>query len=200
MGLLDKDSGHDPRQDYQNAINQMNQMYGQSRGDFAPYLAAGSSALPQYQQAYAQMLDPKAFFEKMMSGYTESPEAKLRQELGEQAGQRAAAASGMLGSGAFSKEIADFTQKNIAADQQNWLNNLLKIFGGGMAGASDVAHMGEQGAGELGQIGVGYGSNIAKLFSDMGQEDWAQKQQNRNDLAGILGLGGSILSSIPKFL
>lgn len=197
MGIFDKDSDNgNAHQDLQNGINQMQSMYGMTQGNILPWLMFGGRALPRYESAISPMLDPKTFYNNMMSGYTETPAAKLRQQEGEQAYDRSAAASGMLGSGALGKAISNFTQKNIAADQQNYLNNILGIYEGGVKGYQDLARMGLQGGLGLGNIGASYAGDIGNLYGKMSQEDWAQQQQDNQNIWSALGFGGNILNTM----
>lgn len=198
MGLFDKgnDGGGDPHQDIQQGINQMQGMYNNTMGFMNPFINAGQNALGPYQKAITPMLTPDQFYQKMMHGYTESPQAKLRQQEGEQAYDRSAAASGMLGSGALGKAVSNFTQQNIGADQQNWLNNMLGIYEQGLKGNSDLAHIGLQGGLGMGQIGQGYASQMGNMYDHMSQQDWAQNQQGNQNFFSLLGLGGGLAGTI----
>lgn len=92
-------------------------------GGFNPYTQAGSGAISQYQDRINQMQDPVAYNNSIMNQYQQSPFAKFQIEQGIKSANNAASASGMQGSGAEQKALADYSQGVSSRDQQQFFQN-----------------------------------------------------------------------------
>lgn len=111
-----------------------------------PWTKAGGGALQDWQQALSQMKDPNAYINSLMANYSQSPWAKTQTAAGMKASDAAAAASGMLGSGAQATQLQQQGQQISQADQQQYLSNLLGVHGQYLSGLGGISGAGEAGA------------------------------------------------------
>lgn len=163
---------------------------------FGPYQQAGAGGLDAFRQALAQGQDPSAFINQLMGQYQQSPGYEQQLQAGEQAANRASAASGMLGSGAEQQAAAGRAQGLRSQDVQNYLNNVLGLRQQYLGGQSGLAGMGLKSAEDImgarqtlgGQLGQGYGG-IGQTY--IGE---AQQPGFFDQLLGTAGtLGGAFL-------
>lgn len=198
------DGGEQAAKDMQRALEaaqgNIKDYYGQAIGYMNPYYSAGTNALNQYQSALAGMSDPQAFYQKMMSGYSMSPQAQFQQQQALKASNQAAAAGGTLGGGAQQKALADWTQQLTNRDQQQYLQNMLGIHNQYMGGLQGLEGQGYGAANTMGGWGMDAGKTLADLSSQIGQAQAygdISKANSRNSLfGGILGIGTGLLSGM----
>lgn len=145
-------------------------IFNQTRQDFAPARAAGNNALAalQYEIGIGSSPSeitrgPDGFMAAGMpfksvsqarqylrgqgisnyGGFTETPGYQFRFDEGQKAIERSAAARGGMNSGATMKALTRFGQ-NIAADEyNNYLNRLSSVAGAGQVATSQVAQAGQ---------------------------------------------------------
>ncbi len=161
------------------SAEEMRQLREQFGGYYDPYISAGGTAISEYLPSIQRMADPQQFYSQMMQGYQTSPQAQLALEEGTRAATQGASASGMLGSGEMMKGLQKYGQQLTAADEQQWLQNMLGIYGGYTGGLSEISGMGEQAIGQYGQLATTQTSNIADLM--------AQAAQSRGE-AGVFAM------------
>lgn len=85
----------------------------------APFQNAGDWQYNHINQS------PVDFYNSIMSGYTESPDAKYLQEQALKASNAGASASGMVGSGSFMKALQENAASIAQRDRQQFFNNVL---------------------------------------------------------------------------
>jgi hypothetical protein len=141
------------------------QMYEQTRSDLAPYTSAGSNALTQYQKLMGG--DTSAFYQ--------SPDYNWTQQQGLQGLQRAASATGRLGSGDYLKDATKYAQGLASTEYNNFMNRYQALIGMGQASAAGQAAANQ-----------GYGNANSLL----------QLQSGNAQAAGILGGYNSIANSM----
>jgi hypothetical protein len=180
--------------------------YRQAQEQMKPYTEAGQRALQgmegylgqrartlgQYGEPadwmYRQIgATPQEYYQTLMGGYEESPQYQQQLAAMEKAIANAAAASGMTGSGSFYDMWQRGAKDILSADQQQWLENMLRStqqqqsylgdFRGQQAqylqAMQNLAQMGQGAAGTMGQAQIGEAQ--AKAASD--------------PLGGLLGAG-----------
>lgn len=108
-------------------LNGFGQYKNEVSGNLSPYMQAGNGAIGNYQNALNKMANPVDFMNSIMGQYQQSPWAKFQTQQGINAANNAASASGMLGSGAEQKELADYAQNISSRDMQQYLQNALGI-------------------------------------------------------------------------
>jgi hypothetical protein len=194
---------------YGNIANLIGQRGGQLTGGFQPEVDAGNQALQRLQSV---------LLGGDMSALQTDPGFAFRQQQGEQAMARAAAASGRLGSGGHLKDAAQYGQQLASQEYGQALNRLMGLqqigsqahrtqagLGAALLG-QQAGYMGQQ-AGVFGQQ-AGLQSNLGSALASLRQQTAAgqagaltgtQQQVNQYNLAGaqaqaqgIANLGNTI--------
>lgn len=118
--------------------------YDQANQFFAPYRSGGNADYNRYR-GYAEQFgnnlapsqtagnwqheqinqSPSDYYNQIMHGYAESPQAKYEQEQAMRAATAGGSASGMLGSGAFNKSLQNNAADISARDQQRYFGNVM---------------------------------------------------------------------------
>ena len=163
---------------------------------YQPYYDAGTAALPQYQSAIDEMKDPQAYYNKMLSGYQESPQAKQQIDAATQAAQAAAAAGGMGGSSSSMHQAAQIAQQGIGQDQQQYLQNVMGIHGQYLGGLGGLEQQGLGTAGQMNQLGSNYAQMLGHTYDDMGRAQYGQDVAGAGAWNRLLGRGASALSHL----
>lgn len=166
----------------------LNQISQQLPSYFQPYMNAGANALPQLQQQYGQLLNnPGAVMNKIGAGFQQSPGYQFQTQQALGAANRAAAAGGMLGTPAEQQNIAGVTNQLANQDYYNYLNHGIGMYGMGLNGMNDMAHMGYGASANLGEDLSNTLMSQANL-AYAGQANQNQSQQGGwGDIAGLLG-------------
>lgn len=198
----------------QQALDEMRRAEAEGRGDISgyferglgyeqPYMQAGQQGL----QAYLGTLGLGGDQQTAINRFRTSPGYQFALQQGQQALQRQAAARGMSGSGAASRELARYGQGMADQEYGNYQNRLQGLASMG-AGMGQTAAQQSIGAGQnLANLGAGYAGQIGSIYQGMGQSAanarMAQAQINAQRNAGLwnmLGqLGGSALGAFGGF-
>jgi hypothetical protein len=209
LGSLFGGSGQE--RGYEDMQRLMQQQRGEQRGltneangYLNPFYNAGRGEIGGYMQNYQRMLDPNKLIGDWMSKYTESPWAKLQTEKGQGAITNAASASGALGGTNYGRDMSDYTQKIVAADQQNYLNNLMNMFGQGLGHQQGMVGMGGDMGRQMGMNNMNLAQLLAQSYGEEGASRIGQRKaegQERNNLFSSLGgIAGNLFGagSQPK--
>lgn len=144
------------------------QMYNQSRADLAPWREAGTNALSKLQP----------MIEAGPGEFKESPSYQFALEQGQQGIQRAASATGRLGSGAYMKDATKYAEGMASQEYGNFLQRYydsLKPY---------------QSLAGLGQVSAGQQANINTLTGQQIGQNYLAAGEAR--AAGTLGSYGAI--------
>jgi len=169
----------------QRALQGMEGYLGQRAQTLGRY---GEPADWMYRQASAT---PQQFYQTLMSGYEESPQYQQQLAAMEKAIANAAAASGMTGSGSFYDMWQRGAKDILSADQQQWLENMLR------STQQQQSYLGDyrgqqaqylQAMQNLAQMGLGAAGGMGQ--AQIGQ---AQARAASDPLAGLVGAGLSFL-------
>lgn len=169
-----------------------------------PYRQGGTADYNQYRNSLGQMgnelgrygnpmdwmwkhagMSPQDYYQSMMEGYNESPQAKYEREQMTQAVNNGAAASGMIGSGAYMKELQQNAHDISARDMQQYYDNMLRgnnqqfQYGQNYQNQQDQYRQGLFGSS---QMGYNAANDSAKYAG--------QEAQGRNEMWG--GIGNAI--------
>ena len=172
--------------------------YGRGVGFGAPYREAGQQALGAYQGSLG--LQGPAGQQRAIDTFRASPGYQFALNQGLEGVKRQEAARGLGGSGAELRALQRTGQG--LADQEfgQYQQRLAGLAGAGQQ-AGLAAQQGAFGAGgQLAQLGLGYGGQIAGMYGTLGQEQ-AQSQLaaakvKQQAAAGI----GKTFGAIPGFL
>lgn len=175
----------------QQGYGDIGKYYNQAIGFLSPYRQAGQFGLSGEMQGAAEMSDPSAYYNKMMSGFQMSPAQQYAQQQGLGAVSNNAAVSGMLGSPEMAQHLIKYASTDTGNAQQQYLNNLLGIKGQSMNTMGNLANMGYGAASTSGQFGMQAGQEQAELQEALAQMAAAQAQGYNTDLSSGFGaLGG----------
>jgi len=155
-----------------------------------PYYKAGTEGLGAYQQGINQMADPSAFYEKVMGNYDVSNAAQFRLAKVMDQLKNEAYAGGMQGSGALRQGEIDYANDEIGADMQQYLQNIMGIFGNYLGGQNTLANYGYGAGNTLGGMEQSYGQQIAGAKA---QEELARNQKWQQHFATGLNMGANFL-------
>jgi hypothetical protein len=166
---------------------------------FQSYINRGQNAGNTLDTQYNSMTsDPSGFLANIGKNYSQSPGYKFRVGQALQGSNNAAAAGGMLGSGAHQQENATVSEGLANQDYEGWLNHALNIFGMGQQGLQGEENQGYGAS-------TDYGTSLANALmsqadlSYRGTEDqnkYNQAQSNANsDMWGTIG--GAAAKAIP---
>ncbi len=156
-----------------------------------PYVDRGNAVYPQLQEQYDHLLnDPGNFLNKLGQGYHESPgyQFQLNQTLN--AGNRAAAAKGMLGSPMQQQQAQQSASQLVNQDFNSYLSHVLGLYGQGLMGKQNIYNMGFGASNNLGE-------NLSNALMSQGNLAYStaanQNQSNQQLLGMLLGLAGGFL-------
>lgn len=172
--------------------------YGQGVGFGAPYRQAGQEALGGYLGSLG--LGAPGGQQRAIDTFRASPGYQFALQQGTQGVQRQMAARGLGGSGA---EMAALQRTGQGLADQEFGQYQQRL--SGLAGAGEQAGLSaQQGAfgtgGQLAQLGLGYGGQIAGMYGTMGQAQaeaqMAAEKAKQESAAGI----GKSFGAIPGLL
>lgn len=170
-------------EDYNNYRN-YSQQFGKN---LAPWSNAGSWQYNQINQS------PVDYYNQIMQGYQESPQAKYEQQQAMNGANAAASASGMLGSGAYTKGVQQNAADIAARDQQRYYGNVMGANQMQMGYLGDYRN--QQNAYNnmqqyLTNLGYGATGNSAENAINKGLSNAKYDQSAFDSIAGLVGAGG----------
>lgn len=178
----------------QQALNQQNAQYQQSRQDFMPFLTAGTGALGQTQDLLGlNGTDPQS---AAIAALKASPGFTALYDTGADTILQNAAATGGLRGGNTQNSLAQFGSGLLAQVIQQQLGNL-----GGLV------NIGSGSAGQLGSLGANNSAAVTQILGQMGatkaNNTLAQGAVFGNTVNGITGslgnyLGGRSISGLSN--
>lgn len=182
------------RNPYEAAAGEMGQIPGMLEKYFAPYLQAGQWALPRlYSQYGALMEDPGAKMAQLASGFQESPGYEFQKQQALGAGERAAAAGGMLGTPAEQQQAQQTAGQLANQDYYNYLNHVMNLYQQGLGGTAGLGQMGFGAA-------SGLGEDLASIMQAQAQLAAAQQQYGAEQGGGFGSMIGAALPYIMAAL
>jgi hypothetical protein len=194
-GLLGMQNQSNP---YDAASQYYNKIPGAVSPLYAPYQQAGQGALKQLQGQYGSLInDPGAMYNRVASGYQQSPGYNWQLNQGLNAANNAAAAGGMLGSPQHQQQSATVAEGLANQDYYNYLQNAL--------GSQQHQYgLGLEGLQGLNTQGYGANDQLANIMYSMlagqGQNAFAgQAAENQNEGTQWGNIFGG-LSSLAAFL
>lgn len=194
-GKSDVDNGYNEAnsyfQPYQKGglanFNQMQDYAGKWGNDLHQFDHAGDWQYNHINES------PNEYYDSIMGGYSESPEAKYAQQKAFDASSRGASASGMVGSGAFMKGLQENANQISQGDRQQYYNNVIGSNNAQMGALQNL--QGQQGNYRqmmqyLTSLGYGAGTNMANNSVNQGTADAQFGRQTIGDLMSMAGFGG----------
>ena len=218
-----KSAASEQEQASQNAINEQQREFDTTQQNYAPYLAAGGGALSQLTSGTAPggslvtpygatYQTPAPFAAPTGVDESNDPGYAFRLAQGNEAIQRAAAASGGAFSGGTLKALSRYGQDYASNEYQNVYNRALQGYntnvntglnafntqfnayntsqGNTYNRLASLAGMGQTATGQLGQLGQANASNIGNLLTGQGNAA----------AAGTLGSASAINSGLNSIV
>ncbi len=180
MGFFD--SFFHPEKGYQKGQEQLEKYYQQAQGYQQPYAQQGQDAYGPLAKAMEALLNPQGLQNQWASSYSESPEAKMAEEMAKTRGMDTASSMGLGGSSTALQGIQAGTSGIALEDRRNYMNDLMQKYLAGTGLAQGIYNQGSNTAGQMGTNAMNMGQNSAQT---------AYGQQNApGDLFGKL-LGGA---------
>lgn len=174
----------------------LEQYLHQATGYMQPYYDAGTQQLGNYTNAINAMQDPQAFYQKMMQGYSMSPQAKLQEEQGIRAANAGAAASGMVGSGAQQKALTDYAHRLTEADQDNYYNKMMGINNNYLSGLGQMTGMGMNAGNTMGNWAMGTGNAMTNAYNNMASNAYNQTAARGSGIGSLVNQGLGMLGTM----
>lgn len=172
------------------ALERIRQM---GKETYDPYIQRGFSAQDRLNPEYEKMVgSPMDFLNQIISGYKPSEGYKFREKNALNAARNSAAAGGI--SGTYNDQLgqAELVNGLLGDDMQQWLQNVLGIYGGGISGFENQAGRGFTASQSLADLLGGVGSAEAGLAHSRQQ---AENQRMGNIMGGVGGLLGQVGSA-----
>lgn len=190
----------------QQGINALNQQYGYGQQVLQPWETQGLNAFGQYGQAINGMSNPVQFYNNIMNQYQMSPAAQLQMQQGTQAMNNAAAAGGMLGSGAAQKGMINYANQVTNSDMQNYFNNQMGIQGQYLGGLQNQYGTGFDAAGQLNNNYMNLGNALAQQYGNLGMAQYGANTSSYSGFDSLLGMaagsnpGQQFLGGVGNFV
>lgn len=125
------------------AMQPLNQIPGTMKPYYDPYINAGTSAIPGYQDMMKQLMqNPNEFLSKMGQSYQASPGYQWNVGQQEKAISNANAAGGLAGSPQHERQNAEMVQGLAGKDYNDYMNRIMQAFGFGAAGTEGLIKQG----------------------------------------------------------
>jgi hypothetical protein len=165
-----------------------------------PYANAGKQAMGTLQGQYRNLLsDPNSMLAKMGAGYQQSPGYQYNVDQATQASNNAAAAGGFIGSPQQQQQLAQQIGGIASQDYNQYLNNVMGLYGQGLQGMGGINQMGygaAQGAtGTLADMLKAQAQN-AQSQAELAYSNQANKNEEQGGMfSGLGGLLGGVLGS-----
>lgn len=157
---------------------------------YDPYIQAGREAIGQVQPEYQRLIqDPSGALARIGAGYQASPGYQFTLGQAQKAAQQAAAAGGMLGTPAQQQRMSEITSNLASQDYNNYLRNVMGLYGQGLSGLSGIGQMGYGASDAMARM-------LAQQMASQAQLQYAGAANRNQGIGGILGDIGGILGSI----
>ncbi len=189
MSWIDTFFGGGREQAAKDMQGQYQQGMAGAQGMMNPYIQRGNTAYDAYIQALNQSQNPAALYNQFVSGYKESPEALAMNQVGQTGANNAAAASGMLGSGAEQTAAANLSQSTRASDFDKYMAQMYGTRNEYLGGQSGLEQQGFSASNNLMQT-------MQKYFDDMAKAKAAQDTGRSGGFGNLASAGLGIAGSI----
>jgi len=130
----------------------MSQIPGVGQKYYNPFIQGGQRAGGVLEGEYGKMLNPTSFIDDIMKNYSTSKGAEYeKHELGRDIGATAAS-GGFAGTPEHQKAYGEMADNIMSKDMQQYLQNALGVYGGGITGEQDFYNKGYGASGDLADL------------------------------------------------
>ena len=164
---------------------------GQTLPYYHPWMEGGQNAMNQSQGVYGQMTnDPNAYYDKIASGYKESPGYQWKLKQGMNASNNAAAAGGMAGSLQHQQQSQQMGNDIASQDFNDYLNQVLGINKTGLQGNENAMGRGFDASKGYADL---LGSNAAQQAGLAFQGQAGKNSQSQSGWENLFSGAGAVL-------
>ncbi len=183
---------------FQNPAEGASDIIGQIPGRispyYQPYMNAGQQMLPQLQQQYGGLMnDPGGRLNQIGQGFHQSPGFKFALDQALQGAGHAAAAGGMAGTPQHEYQNMEIASQLGNQDYYNWLGGATGLYGAGLQGGNNLAHMGYDASNSM-------ASQIAQAMAAQAKLEYegqnAENQHSGGGWGSLLGGRGTVAGSV----
>jgi hypothetical protein len=169
------------------AMQYLNQIPQELRQFLMPYIKRGNDAYAGLNNNYNSMMnDPSSVYNKIASGYKQSPGYQFALKQAMQAGNNSAAAGGMLGTPQNQYMNADVAEGLASRDFENYFGHSMDLFQGGLKGQQGFYNQGFEGSKDIAQA-LAQALMSQASFAGRGAE--ADNQRESDFWSGIGNIG-----------
>ena len=172
---------------------------------YQPYVDKGQGALNKTYDEYGKLInDPSAMYNKIASGYTQSPGYQFNLQQGTNGINNAAAAGGFIGSPAEQQQMGQMSSNLASQDFNNYMGQATGLYNTGLSGMNGVSQQGFNASQGIANGGI----DAMKMQAALKYAQTMASNQSSSGLLGGLGsllggavgsLGGKIGSKIAPF-
>lgn len=167
------------------------QIPGQTKQYYEPYINAGKGALPILQGEYGKLLnDPSGMINKIGAGYKQSPGFKFALEKALAGGNRQFAGGGMGGSPSNALWGMETAEGLASQDYDKFLSHALSQYGLGLGGEEKMAGWGQQ-------AGSSYADMMAQALAAQAKLKYESEKSKNDFWPDIMG---SAAKALPFFM
>jgi len=152
-----------PERGYEKAQEDLNKYYNEAQGYQQPYNQNGQDAYGNLKGILGNLSNPQEFMNTLMQGYQTSDYAKNVMGQAQEHGLDAASSMGLMGSSPALSAIQQGTSNIGNADRQQYLQNIMNMYGQAIGLGENIYGVGANAAGQQGQNAMTQGQNSAGL-------------------------------------
>jgi hypothetical protein len=182
------DSFLHPEKGYDKAQEELQKYFQQAQQMQQPYNQQGLAQAGNLNEYIKSLMNPEALQAKWASGYAESPEAKMAEQMAAERGMNAASSMGLMGSSPALGAIQQGTSEIGIADRQKYLDDLMQKYLAGAGLSQGMYGTGAGAAGQMGQNAMNMGQNSAGLA-------FGKQNAPGNILSNLIGTIGGVAGS-----
>lgn len=184
-------SGEGQKNPADSAMPYLNQIPGKVSPYYDPFINAGKNSMGTTGGIYDEMSkNPGDYYNKLASGYKESPGYQRRLNEALQAGTNAQAAGGMAGSNQHQEMNMNLANDIAGKDFNDYLSQVLGINQFGLQGEENATNRGFNASTGLANL---LGSNLAQQGGLAFQGQAGQNQANAANMGNIFGGLGTLM-------
>lgn len=170
----------------------LNQIPGTITPYYQPYIDTGLNAMNTVNTQYGNLINnPTGTMNQIGAGYQQSPGYQWQVDQATQASNRAAAASGMLGSPAQQQQLSQNIMGMANQDYYNYVDRGMNSYNTGLTGMQGLNQMGYGASNELAQSLA----NTLMTQASLGYAGQANQNQQQGGAWGDL-LGGAATAAM----
>jgi hypothetical protein len=171
-------------------------MFNRGLGYLNPFMSREQGLYQQYLNAINQAQDPTKLYNQFAGSYKESPEALAQTQMAQKAASNAAAAGGMLGSGAASTQAAKLATDIRAGDFDKYMENQFALRNQYLGGISGLQGQGFQASMAGANLSAQEAQAQQRYYEDMAEARGRQDIGTAGGWSDLFGTGLGIASDI----